>query len=102
MANQSNWKGSERALAARLGGERISNHALGMQTPDVETRAWSVEVKCRKVLPFWLTDALAQARRNATDGKLALVILHQVGQRHDNDVVVLRLDDFVEWFGTED
>ena len=52
-----------------------------------------------------VTDALAQARRNATEDKLALVVLHEGGQRHDGqwhdgDMVVLRLDDFVEWFGT--
>lgn len=93
------WKNCERQLAARLGGQRLSNHALGQRVPDVETDAWSVEVKSRKRLPSWLLAAVDQARTNATPGKLALVVLHQLGRRHDNDLVVLRLRDFQEWFG---
>ena len=42
---------------------------------------------------------MAQAETNATPGKLPLVVLHQVGRRHDNDLVVVRLGTFVEWFG---
>ena len=100
MAN-STWKAVERAVAAKMGGERLSNHALGQQTPDVETSAYSVEVKSR-TLPAWLTNAMAQARRNASSGKLPLVVLHEGGRRHDNDLVVVRLADFVEWFGEAD
>ena len=77
----------------------MSNHALGLQTPDVETNAYSVEVKSRKRLPAWLEDAVCQAEANASDGKLAIVVLHQVGRRHDNDLVVVRLKDFEDFFG---
>ena len=98
MAN-STWKNCERAIAAKIGGVRLSNHGLGLQTPDVETEAYSVEVKSRKVLPAWLTGAVAQAVRNASAGKLPLVVLHEVGRRHDNDLVILRMGDFQEWFG---
>ena len=77
----------------------MSNHALGLQTPDVETTAYSVEVKSRKRLPAWLEDAVCQAEAHATPGKLAIVVLHQTGRRHDNDLVVVRLSGFVAWFG---
>ena len=80
-------------------GVRVSNHALGQQTPDVETTAFSVEVKSRKTLPGWIEAAMCQAEDNASDGKLPLVVLHQVGRRHDNDLVMVRLGAFVEWFG---
>ena len=98
----STWKSVERNLATRLGGQRLSNHSLGCKTPDVETSAWSIEVKHRKALPAWLTGALDQARANATPGKLPLVVWHEKGRRHDNDLVVLRLRDFEEWFGEVD
>ena len=99
MANRSNWKGCERAIAAKMGGQRLSNHALGQAVPDVETDAYSVECKVRQLLPAWLTGAVEQAYRNATPGKLPLVVLHEAGRRHDNDLVVVRLKDFVEMWG---
>jgi len=96
------WKAVERAVARRVGGVRLSNHALGLRTPDVETAWLSVEVKHRKALPAWLLGALRQATTNATDGKLPMAVLHQLGQRYDDSLVVLRLSDFVEWFGGEE
>jgi hypothetical protein len=27
------------------------------------------------------------------------VVLHETGRRHDNDLVLVRFGDFVEWFG---
>lgn len=82
-----------------LGGERISNTALGMRSADVETSAYSVEVKHKAKLPKWLNDAVSQAHRNCTAGRLPLVVLHQSGWRRENDLVVLRMGEFLEWFG---
>lgn len=93
------WKKAEREVAARIGGVRTANHALGLKTPDCESDWLSVEVKHRKTLPAWLVGALDQARRNAAPGKLAIAVLHQAGQRYDDALVVLRLSDFVDWFG---
>jgi len=94
------WKACERAIARFLGGHRISNHALGMQTPDVETDTYHIEVKHRKALPKWLIGALDQSVANASDGKLPLVVLHEAGRRHDDDLAVIRLSDLREWFGS--
>ncbi len=93
------WKRTERAVARKLGGKRTSKVGQGTNAPDVETDAWSIEVKHRQELPLWLTEALAQAARNASDGKLPLVVLHESGRRHVDDLVVLRLGDFEAWFG---
>lgn len=93
------WKAAEKGVAAILGGERVSNTALGLRSADVETPAYSVEVKSRKELPNWLVNAVGQAHRNAGRGKLPLVVLHQVGCRRVNDLVIVRLGDFIEWFG---
>lgn len=88
----------ERAVAKRLDGERVGH--LGGE--DVSTSAFSVECKERASLPIWLTDAMAQAVRHCPEGKLPMVVLHALGARHDNDLVVIRLRDFEDWFGRAD
>ncbi len=84
------WKHTERAIAKRLNGRRLG--VTGGATPDVITDLLAVEVKHRKALPEWLKDALTQAERNA-DNRLPLVVLHEAGKRHADDLVLLRLQD---------
>ncbi len=67
-----NWKRAERAVAKALGGQRTSKTGQGTNAPDVETESWSIEVKHRDQLPLWLTEALAQAVRNASEGQAAV------------------------------
>jgi len=93
------WKATERAIARKLGGERVSKARLGDRSPDVVTAWLAVEVKHRKTLPAWLKGALAQAARNAGEAQLPVVVLHECSQQHEGDLVVLRLGDFVDWFG---
>jgi hypothetical protein len=50
-------------------------------------------VKTRRRLPAWLLSALAQAVRAARAGQVAVVVLHQTGRRHADDLVLLRLGD---------
>ena len=95
MSVYKTFKGVERAIAQRLGGERVG-HLGGA---DVVTDWLAVEVKTRKELPQWLRDAVAQAKRHAGISQLPVAILHQVGQRHAGDIVCLRLADFQDWFG---
>ena len=91
------WKQSERAIARRLGGQRLG--PTGRYGCDV-TSAWlSVEVKTRKRLPAWLLNALAQARAGCAERRLPIVILHQLGQRHDDDLALMRLADLESWLG---
>lgn len=53
----------------------------------------------RRVLPAWLKDALLQAIAASDDGeRLAVAVLHEAGAHHVDDVVVLRLKDFRDWF----
>jgi hypothetical protein len=49
-----------------------------------------------KSLPAWLKHAMAQAEAAARDGKVPVVVLHERGQRHADDLVVLRLGDLEE------
>ena len=95
MSKYRPFKATERVIAKRLGGER-HGHLGGA---DVITDWLSVECKHRKALPQWLKDALEQARRNAWGDKLPLVVLHEHGERHDDDLVLLSLADFERWFG---
>lgn len=90
------WKHTERAIAKRLGGRRIG--ATGRATADVVSNSFSVEVKHRRRLPQWVKDAVEQARHGAGE-RLPIVILHESGQRHADDLVVLKLSSFQEWFG---
>jgi len=89
------WKAVERAIASRLGGRRVPVTGRG-GAPDVEHALLAVEVKHRKELPRWLKHAMAQAEAAARDGKVPVVVLHERGQRHADDLVVLRLGDLEE------
>jgi len=91
------WKQVERAIAKRLGGKRVG--CTGQATPDVVTDWLSIEVKSRKALPKWLWEGIEQARRGCREDQLAILVLHEKGEHHDNDLVILRLADFEGWFG---
>jgi len=92
------WKNTERAIANRLRGERLPVSGRGQQA-DVQTAWLAVEVKHRKALPAWLKLALRQAVSAAGLNRLPIVVLHEHGQRHDEDIVCLTLKDFEDWFG---
>ena len=42
---------------------------------------------------------MAQARAAAKDGQLPVTVLHKLGARYSDALVVLSLGDFMEWFG---
>lgn len=95
------WKRNERAAAAILGGVRvpITGRARG-SAPDVSHPWLSVECKRRRALPQWIDEALDQAAAASDGGKrLPVAILHEAGERHGRDVVLIRLADFRAWFG---
>lgn len=74
------WKRWEREVAGSLGTVR-SLHRDGKAGADVETPTHSIQVKTRKALPEWFTDAWAQAHVDTLDGKQpALVIVLAPGQ----------------------
>lgn len=83
-----------------LGGRRVpvTGRARG-EAPDIAHRWLAVEVKHRRTLPGWLEGAMAQAEAAAGGDQLAVVVLHEERKRHSEDLVVLRLGDFIDWFG---
>jgi len=94
------WKAAEKGVARALHGVRVSNQRLGMATCDVEAGMFAVEVKSRKELPAWLLDAVAQAKTNARDGRVPIVVLHKTGTRYDtSSLVIMEICDFVDLHG---
>jgi hypothetical protein len=86
---------AESAIAKYLDAERIA----GSGKRDVDGGWLSVECKERSTVCGWLVNMVAQAVRLAKAGQLPVGVIHFLGQRHDDDLVVLRLADFREWFG---
>jgi len=89
------WKRRERRVAEVLRGQRTS--LQGRSSPDVSTSRYKVEVKTRRKLPRWIVEGLATAQRHCGESDLGLLVLHELGAH--NDLVVLRLKDFIDWFG---
>lgn len=89
------WKRRERKAARALGGKRTSEP--GKSSPDGTAGAYIVECKLRDELPQWIKDGLATAQGHASGKQLGLLILHEKGAY--DDLVVLSLKDFKEWFG---
>lgn len=94
------WKATESKIAAALGGRRVPVTGRNRgDAPDIKHDWLCPEVKHRETIPAWLHDAMAQALAAAAPEQLPIVVLHQSGERHQNDYVVIRLADFVDWFG---
>ena len=93
MAKQSRstWQRHERRIAAALDTQRAG---VGQAGADVVTDAWSIEAKSWATLPARVVDALAQAERSATADQVAAAVIHQVGARHEKDLVIMRWADF--------
>jgi len=96
--SEQQWKRNEREIASRLGGQRIPVSGRAGK-PDIDHKWLAVEVKLKRRLPIWLKSALFQAEVAARPGQLPVTILHELGARHDDDIVLVRLRDFREWFG---
>ena len=87
------WKRTERAIAGRLGGQRVPVSGRGRSdAPDIAHDRLSIEVKHRATLPAWLLDALGQAEAAARDEQLPVAILHAHGRRHGANLCVMSLD----------
>lgn len=96
----STWKHVERQIAAILGGERVP--VTGRQrgsAPDIEHPWLSLEVKHRKALPAWMLDAMNQADASNNGKQLSAAVFHMKQMKYQDSVVMVRLSDFVEWFG---
>lgn len=87
--NRKRGKAAERAVAAALGGKRVG--VMGGEDVHLDG-PWSCEVKSRKA--FVALPWMEQAARNAPEGKTPVVVVHVHGQRHTEDLVIVRLEDW--------
>ncbi len=119
MMGEKSWKRAERRIARVLAGKRPTTQCPecgheyqryarvpvpGRQrgaTPDVEHDWASVEIKAFKNPPGWnfLVNAMEQAEEAAKYGELPIVVVHKTACKHFSDLVVIRLPNFVDWFG---
>ena len=86
-------------MAKRLGGKSvgtIEGQDISFDDSLVD-KPWSIEVKHRK--KFVGNTFMNQAIKNAPVGKTPLVIVHELNQRFDNSLVLIRLKDWEEWYG---
>jgi len=96
--NRATWKAVERAIAKILGGQRIP--ITGRAEIDIDHPWLAIEVKARHRLPQWIEKAMLHAETGPPH-KLPIVVLHEEGRDHRNDLVMMRLGDFTAWFGDE-
>ena len=92
--NRNRGKNSERVVAKTLGGTRIGT--MGSEDIHIDGH-FSVEVKSRQT--FVACAWMAQAVRNAK-GKTPLLVVHVHGKRHDDNLVIVKMSDFISWWGT--
>ena len=91
--NRQRGKRNEKALAARLGGDRKGI----MGGEDISYGPWSIETKSRK--RYSIRRYMDQAIANCPLDKTPILILHEHNQRRDNDLVVIRLSDWELFYG---
>ncbi len=89
-------------MARTFGGVRSGNR--GTAAGDVVSDWLVIEAKQRAALPAWLERAMVQAETAAAGyvgDRLPVVILHELGRRRVDDLVVVRAGAFREWFGSD-
>ena len=71
--SSSRWKGWERVVATLLDGKRLPNNGFGQ--PDVIAGNLAVQVKTKRTVPKWLTDAVDQSIRDADLNQQPVVVV---------------------------
>jgi len=90
-SNHRKGKTYENFIAKRLDLEHTGY--VGYEGPDVEGPHLVIDTKYRDSLPLWIKEPLEKLIGQA-EGRLAVVIWHEKYARHDEDIVVMTLEDF--------
>ncbi|MBW8001689.1 MAG: hypothetical protein FVQ80_06665 [Planctomycetes bacterium] len=83
--------------------EKVTAEAMGFDLKglyggeDAKSESFSAEYKDRK--KFVGFGWMEQAIRNCPSGKIPLVVIHITHQRRSKDLVMMRLSDWVDWYG---
>lgn len=87
-------KNTELAIAKIMGAKR--NH---FEAEDLRHPILSIEVKHRKKVPVLIKKFMGQAVAACEDGKIPCVVIHEGGEPHTDDLVVMRLYDLKDIVG---
>jgi len=90
------WKKAERKICAMLGGTRRG--PTGRDDSDCYHSWLAVEIKNRP-MPTYIRRWMSQAIVNSEPDHLPVVVWHPPGTAYGGSLVILRLDDFLDWFG---
>lgn len=98
--NKKNAKNMEKKIAAFIGGHRPSKASSGVAEPDVISPKFVAECKHRKSLPKWFKGAFEQVDKHRKDytHHTPIVVLHEKNQPHQDDYVVMSLEDLRRLF----
>jgi len=61
---------------------------------DALPESYAVEFESRSALPSWLVKAVMRAENAAMDARVPVVIVHEIGIRCEDDLVVMKLKHF--------
>lgn len=93
--NRHRGKTFEKHIAKLTGGDRVGIFGgtdVVCESNGISGEKWSIECKTRK--SFTGKSFMDQSVRNSPFEYTPLVIVHVVGQRHDNDLVMIRMKDW--------
>jgi hypothetical protein len=93
IRNKRQGRAVQSKMAKRIGGKNVGT----IEGQDVSHPIFSGEIKNRK--KFVGNTFMAQAVRNCPEGKVPIVIVHETGQRHNNNLVMIRLKDWEDLYG---
>ncbi len=102
--SRATWKQAERRAAALVSGRRVPVSGRTEAQVDIVHDSLSLEHKNWSSLPKRVVAALGQAeaaevyQRRLGNDKPAVLIIHEVGQRHDQSLVVMRMTTFKALF----
>jgi|GEM_PF-1584194 len=96
--NKAQGRSIQSKIAKRLGGKSVGT--IEGQDVAFYDKPWSIEVKHRK--KFVGNAFMAQAIKNAPKDKTPIVIVHELNQRFNNSLVMIRLKDWELWYGRLD
>jgi hypothetical protein len=92
-SNKKAGRAYQSTIAKRMGGKSVGT----IEGQDIEHPLFSIECKKRKA--FVATNWMEQCISNAPEGKTPLLLVHVTGQRHKDDLAIMRLADFEDWLG---
>ena len=94
LRNKRQGRKVQTVIAKRIGGKSVGT----IEGQDIEHSIFSIETKHRK--SFVGNKFMEQAVKNCPEGKVPLVVVHELNQRFNKSLVMLRMSDWLDWYGS--